>query len=74
MHHGLGEHTKREQAKKIEFDMSGAELMTVIVAEKEGHLSILKFNKLCFDINEHCQEGKISKPRIDDIFKIKGTS
>lgn len=47
--------------------------MTVIVAEKEEHLSSEIFNQLCIDINPN-SAGKITKPRIGDIFRIKGTA
>ena len=45
--------------------------MTIVVAEKEGHLTTDNFNKLCLDINPHSPE-KITKPRIGDIFRIRG--
>ena len=45
--------------------------MTLVVAEKEGHLSTENFKKLCLDINANSPE-KITKPRIGDIFRVRG--
>ena len=54
VHHGLGDHTVRSDGiKRIDFDHSKSNIVTVVVAERDDHIPPADFQKLCADLCPH---------------------